>query len=121
MPRKTRRVTAPALPVSKELLDQLVTGPMTPGSSRPCSDQLKKAVLERAWRGADASPRGTEKDHGRRGNHRNGTTPKTVITDDGAVRLEVPRDRDRDLRAAADRQARAALLTTRSSPCTHAA
>ena len=27
-------------------------------------------------------------------NHRNGTTGKTVITDDGPVRIEVPRDRD---------------------------
>jgi putative transposase len=31
-------------------------------------------------------------------NHRNGTTPKTVLTDTGAVPLEIPRDRDGSFR-----------------------
>jgi putative transposase len=96
MPRKTKETKdlAPALPVSKELLDQLVTGPMTPEQFENLFRGLKKAVLERAL-GAELSHHlGTEKEQGApRNNHRNGTTPKTVITDDGAVRLEVPRDR----------------------------
>ena len=96
MPRKTNETKdlAPALPVSKELLDQLVTGPMTPEQFETMFRGLKKAVLERALGAELTHHLGTEKDHGGpRGNHRNGTTPKTVITDDGAVRLEVPRDR----------------------------
>ena len=96
MPRKTKETKdlAPALPVSKELLDQLVTGPMTPEQFENMFRGLKKAVLERALGAELTHHLGTEKDQGApRGNHRNGTTPKTVITDDGAVRLEVPRDR----------------------------
>ena len=55
---------------------------------------LKKAVLERALGAELTHHLGTEQAPGApRGNHRNGTTPKTVLTDEGAVRLEVPRDR----------------------------
>jgi putative transposase len=96
MPRKTKETKdlGPALPVSKELLDQLVTGPMTPEQFENMFRGLKKAVLERALGAELTHHLGTEKEQGApRGNHRNGTTPKTVITDDGAVRLEVPRDR----------------------------
>jgi hypothetical protein len=46
---------------------------------------------------------GEEKPAGQ-ANHRNGTTPKTVLTDDGALPLEVPRDRAWHLRAAAGPQ-----------------
>jgi putative transposase len=96
MPRKMKETKdlSPALPVSKELLDQLVTGPMTPGQFENMFRGLKKAVLERALGAELTHHLGTEKEQGSgAGNHRNGSTPKTVITDDGAVRLEVPRDR----------------------------
>jgi transposase-like protein len=98
MPRKMKETKAvpPALPVSKELLDQLVTGPMTPEQFETMFRGLKKAVLERAL-GAELTHHLNSEEEAAaatgRGNHRNGTTPKTVITDDGAVRLEVPRDR----------------------------
>ncbi|MFJ2198481.1 transposase [Streptomyces violaceusniger] len=39
------------------------------------------------------------------GNSRNGTSPKTVLTDAGAVTVVVPRDREGVLRAAAGAQA----------------
>jgi putative transposase len=96
MPRKTKETKdlAPVLPVSKELLDQLVTGPMTPAQFETMFRGLKKAVLERALGAELTHHLGTEKTQApATRNHRNGTTPKTVITDDGAVRLEVPRDR----------------------------
>ncbi|MBS0325425.1 MAG: IS256 family transposase, partial [Proteobacteria bacterium] len=50
MPRKMKETKdlSPALPVSKQLLDQLVTGPMTPGQFENMFRGLKKAVLERA-------------------------------------------------------------------------
>ena len=53
--------------------------------------KLKKAVIERAL-GAElgmhlASPEGG------RGNHRNGRSGKTVLTDEGPLRIAVPRDR----------------------------
>ena len=52
---------------------------------------MKKAVIERAL-GAElgvhlASPEGG------RGNHRNGRSGKTVLTDEGPLRIDVPRDR----------------------------
>ena len=45
MPRKPKETTdqAPALPVSKELLDQMVTGPMTPEPFENMFRDLKKA------------------------------------------------------------------------------
>jgi transposase-like protein len=96
MSRKTKEAKdlAPVLPVSKELLDQLVSGPMTPDQFETMFRGLKKAVLERALGAELTHHLATEESPTvGRGNHRNGTTPKTVITDDGAVRLEVPRDR----------------------------
>jgi transposase-like protein len=57
---------------------------------------LKKAVIERAmnaemsdhlgYRQGESKPEGQT-------NQRNGTSGKTVITDDGPLRIEVPRDR----------------------------
>jgi putative transposase len=57
--------------------------------------RFKKALLEKAL-GAELThhlgypPGGTPAPAT---NHRNGTTPKTVLTDDGAVDVDVPRDR----------------------------
>ena len=101
MPRKTKppakAVTTPELNVPQELLDQLVKGPMTQGDLESMFRSLKKAVIERAM-GAEMSEhlgygRGESKPEGQ-ANQRNGTTGKTVITDDGPVRIEVPRDRE---------------------------
>src|SRR5258705_118394 len=57
--------------------------------------RFKKALLEKAL-GAELThhlgyPLGAKPETAT--NHRNGTTPKTVLTDDGAVDLDVPRDR----------------------------
>ena len=88
--------SVPELKVPAEFLDQLVKGPMTQGEVEAVCRSLKKAVIERAM-GAELSqhlgyapgePKPAEQD-----NHRNGTTGKTVLTDDGPVRIEVPRDR----------------------------
>ena len=101
MPRKpkppAKAITTPELNVSQELLDQLVKGPMTQGDLEVMFRSLKKAVIERAMSAemsehlgyghAESKPEG-------QANQRNGTTGKTVITDDGPVRIEVPRDRE---------------------------
>ena len=101
MPRKpkppAKAVTTPELNVPQELLDQLVKGPMTQGDLESMFRSLKKAVIERAM-SAEMSDHlgyghGESKPEGQ-ANQRNGTTGKTVITDDGPVRIEVPRDRD---------------------------
>ena len=85
----------PSIP--KELIDQFVTGPMSPEAVQAASMAFKKALIERAL-GAELShhlgyaPGAARPEQV--GNHRNGASGKTVLTDDGPVRIDVPRDRD---------------------------
>ncbi|MEF9944686.1 MAG: IS256 family transposase, partial [Burkholderiaceae bacterium] len=101
MPRKTKTTAAAdkaAQPqFSAELLEQLIPGPMTPGQVQDLFEQFKKTVLERCL-GAEMSHHlgyapGQAKPEGGPANHRNGRSAKTVLTDTGALRIEVPRDR----------------------------
>lgn len=83
-------------PIPSGWLDQLVTGPMTPDAVESMTRRFKKAVIERAL-GAEMSHHlgyapGAAKP-AEATNHRNGSSGKTVLTDDGALRIEVPRDR----------------------------
>ena len=85
----------PAIP--KELIDQFVTGPMSPQAVEAASLAFKKALIERAL-GAELSHHlgyrvGADKPEDS-SNHRNGASAKTVLTQDGPVRIEVPRDRE---------------------------
>lgn len=100
MPRTTKRpaVEAPPAPVPAEVLDQFVQqGPLTPEEVEAAVRRFKKAVIERAL-GAELThhlgypPGGTKP--AATANHRNGTSDKTVLTDDGPLPLEIPRDRD---------------------------
>jgi transposase-like protein len=87
-----------ALPkIPKELIDQFVTGPMTGEAVNAASMAFKKALIERAM-GAELGhhlgyPAGAAKPDAA-GNQRNGTTGKTVLTGEGPLRVEIPRDRD---------------------------
>src|SRR6476469_8741609 len=87
-----------ALPkIPKELIEQFVKGPMTAESVNAASMAFKKALIERAL-GAELSHHlgyapGAAKPEDA-GNHRNGRGAKTVLTEDGPLRIEVPRDRD---------------------------
>ena len=104
MPSKTKLKNAAiaarsaALPsIPKELLDQFVSGPMTGAEVNAASMAFKKALIERAlgaelghhlgYPSGQARPEATS-------NQRNGTSGKTVMTGDGPLRLDVPRDRD---------------------------
>jgi transposase-like protein len=79
------------------LLDELVKGPMSPTDVQALFQSFKQAVIERAmgaemshhlgYREGEARPEGET-------NHRNGRTGKTVLTEDGPLRIAVPRDRD---------------------------
>jgi len=86
-----------ALPkIPKAILDQLVTGPMSAAEVNGMTMALKKALVERAL-GAELSHHlgyapGTERPEDA-SNHRNGASAKTVLTEDGPLRIEVPRDR----------------------------
>ena len=101
MPRESRRSPSSAAKTSfqipSELLDQVVKGPMSGEEVNDLCLSLKKAIIERAM-GAEMSHhlgyRPGEPRPAGQGNHRNGTTGKTVLTDDGPVRIEVPRDRE---------------------------
>src|SRR5438477_11817208 len=97
MPRK-RKSTDPALaPVPSEILNQFAhDGILTAAEVEAATRRFKKALIERAL-GAELThhlgyPPGTPRPEPAT-NHRNGTTAKTVLTDDGAVDLAVPRDR----------------------------
>ena len=104
MPSKTKLKNAAiaersaALPkIPQELLDQFVQGPMTAESIQDVTMALKKALIERALVGELSHhlgyPPGGDKP-AEAGNHRNGSTGKTVLTEDGPLRIEVPRDRE---------------------------
>lgn len=92
MPRKKKTpVVTPAIDLPQEFLEKLIPGPMDAAGVEAVFQQLKKAVIERAL-GAElglhlADPEGGD------GNHRNGRSGKTVLTDEGPLRIDVPRDR----------------------------
>src|SRR6185436_5468456 len=93
---KYNKNDVPKLDVKPELLDELLKGNKTPAEINALFKGLKKAIFERAL-GAELThhlgyAKGQEKPVDQE-NHRNGTTAKTLITDDGALPIEVPRDR----------------------------
>jgi putative transposase len=97
MPSKTKKPLAELPTIPKELIDQFVTGPMTAEAVNAASLAFKKALIERAlgaelshhlgYKPGDSKPVPAK-------NQRNGVSAKTVLTDEGSVRIEVPRDRD---------------------------
>jgi transposase-like protein len=101
MPRTPKRKKRPAerlAPVPDDILDHFSSDrPMTAEEIDTATRRLKKALMERML-GAELShhlgypPGGTKPDETT--NHRNGTTEKRVLTDDGALAVEIPRDRN---------------------------
>jgi transposase-like protein len=87
--------------IDEQLADELLGRAQAEGAELLGPDgllsQVTKAVLERALTEEITGHLGYDKHDpaGRgSGNNRNGTTPKTVLTDIGAVDLAVPRDRN---------------------------
>jgi transposase-like protein len=101
MPRTTKREKRPTerlAPVPDAILDHFTPDrPMTAEEIDAAGRRLKKALMERML-GGELSyhlgypPGGTKPDDTT--NHRNGTSEKRVLTDDGPLALEIPRDRD---------------------------
>jgi transposase-like protein len=85
----------PSIP--KELIDQFVNGPMSAEAVNSATTAFKKALIERVL-GAELThhlgygPGGIKPEDS--SNHRNGASAKTVLTEEGPVRIEVPRDRE---------------------------
>ena len=90
-----RTAMMPKIP--KELIDQFMDGQMTGESIEVASAAFKRALIERVLGGelshhlgylpGQEKPSATD-------NYRNGATAKTVLTNTGPMRVEVPRDRD---------------------------
>src|SRR5881396_2670280 len=100
MPRRRKALMpdAPLAPVPSEILDQFVRqGPISPEELDLAVRRFKKAIIERALGGElthhlGYPPGGTKPEETT--NHRNGTGGKTVLTDDGPLAIDVPRDRE---------------------------
>ena len=101
MPRKINKAAPSgksALPqISAQLLEELIPGPVTKEQFEDIFQNFKRAFIERALN-AEMShhlgyTNGQSKPEGAT-NHRNGTSGKTVLTDTGALRIEVPRERE---------------------------
>lgn len=108
MPRKKSSPVAKSdAMLPDDLLEKLIPGPMDAAGVEAVFQKLKKAVIERAL-GAElglhlASPEGG------RWSRRSGRSSKTVLTDEGLLRIDVPCDRAVQLRAAVDPEAQAAF------------
>jgi transposase-like protein len=100
MPRKVRKLERdvaklPSIP--KELVSLFVSGPMTGEAINEAGLAFKKALVEAALE-AELShhlgyaPGAERPEHAT--NQRNGSMAKSVLTGDGTIRIETPRDRD---------------------------
>src|SRR5881394_107841 len=94
--RKSLMPDAPLAPVPSEILDQFVRqGPISHEELEAAVRRFKKAIIERALGGELTHhlgyPAGGVKPE-ETSNHRNGTGATTVLTDDGPLAIEVPRD-----------------------------
>jgi putative transposase len=91
------RAVAKLPSIPKELVNQFVTGPMTGEAINAAGIAFKQALIEASLNAElthhlGYSP-GAERPESTT-NQRNGVTAKTVLTGDGKVRIETPRDRD---------------------------
>ena len=96
-PKKPRK-RKPKGPFSEELLDQLLAHVKGKDAESLLGEsglvgQLKKQLAERMLAGELTQHLRTEAAAGSVRNHRNGTSPKTVSTAEGALALDIPRDR----------------------------
>lgn len=92
-PRKTPSTTARFDPAA---LDALLGGRQTLEEVDDLFRQMKKVLMERVLSGELTHHLGYgrgEPKPSAQANHRNGSTPKTVLTEDGALPLAIPRDR----------------------------
>ncbi len=78
-------------------LDALIGDARSPAEVDELFRQMKQHLMERILAGELTHHLGYAKGEPKpstQANHRNGSTPKTVLTPDGAVPLAIPRDRD---------------------------
>jgi transposase-like protein len=93
-PRKRRSRSEP--PLDPETLDKLLGDRKSAEEVEDLFRQMKKALMERILAGELTHHLGYgvgEPKPPAQGNSRNGTSAKTVLTDEGAIPLAIPRDR----------------------------
>lgn len=94
---KARKAARPgATPLDEEALERLLGERKTIEQLDDLFRQMKRRLMEKVldgelthhlgYKAGDAKPEG-------QANHRNGSSPKTVLTEDGALSLAIPRDR----------------------------
>jgi putative transposase len=85
---------ATRIAIKHEVLDELLAGrdPKTVFESDGLLGELKKALAERMLN-AEMDHHLCREDEQDAGNHRNGASSKTVLTDSGKLELSIPRDR----------------------------
>jgi putative transposase len=80
-----------------KVMESLVPGPISADEANQLINGFKKALFERALGAELTHHLGYGKDEPKpdgQTNQRNGASPKTVATDTGEVKIEVPRDRE---------------------------
>ena len=93
MPRKTKAPPAVLLAIPADLLEQFGNGPMTAETINAPTLALKKALIERVLGGEMNHHLGYSAGAAKPAavtNQRNGTGAKTVLTEDGPIRIEAP-------------------------------
>ncbi len=80
--------------IKNEVLDELLAGrdPKTVFESNGLLDELKRALAQRVLN-AEMDHHLSQEDEQAAGNHRNGVSPKTVLSETGKLELSIPRDR----------------------------
>jgi transposase-like protein len=95
--KKVSREVAKLPSIPKELVSLFLTGPMTGEAINAAGLAFKKALVEAALNAELSHHLGYEAGGDRPElvtNQRNGGTAKSVLTGDGLIRIETPRDRD---------------------------
>jgi putative transposase len=95
--KKPKKPKAPKL-FSDELIDQLLAQVQNKDAESILGEsalagQLKKQLAERMLNAELTHHLDTENKQGKAGNHRNGSSSKTVLTPGGELELDIPRDR----------------------------
>ena len=95
--KKTKKPKAPKL-FPDELIDQLLAQVQNKDAESILGEsglagQLKKQLAERMLAAELTHHLDTEAKQGKASNHRNGSSPKTVMTPNGELSLDIPRDR----------------------------
>ncbi|MBN3837739.1 IS256 family transposase, partial [Burkholderia sp. Ac-20344] len=95
--KKSKNPKTPKL-FPDELIDQLLAQVQSKDAESILGEsglagQLKKQLAERMLAAELSHHLEAETEQGKAGNHRNGTSSKTVLTPNGELRLDIPRDR----------------------------